>query len=103
MINLDEKLRKAIRIASENYPLYSYTLDCLRYEWLDDKKESTMSMSKELVIHCNRQFVNSINDINDRLIGYDPTEDDFYAIGNTEIMDELREMTDEERELLLTK
>ena len=42
----------------------------------------------------------SINDINDRLIGYDPTEDDFYTIGNTEIMDELREMTDEERELL---
>lgn len=65
MINLDEKLRKAIRIASENYPLYSYTLDCLRYEWLDDKKESTMSMSKDLVIHCNRQFVNSIKDIND--------------------------------------
>lgn len=45
----------------------------------------------------------SRNEINDRLMGYDPTEDDFYAIGNTEIMDELREMTDEERKLLLTK
>lgn len=64
MINLDEKLRKAIRIASENYPLYSYTLDCLRYEWLDNK-ESTMSMNKYLILHCNRLFIKSIKNIND--------------------------------------
>ncbi len=67
----------------------------------DDK---TGGFVRQAFEYKNNSWVEiSINDINDRLIGYDPTEDDFYAIGNTEIMDELREMTDEERELLLTK
>ena len=65
------------------------------------------SRKRELLTNWEHKYilytVVAINDINDRLIGYDPTEDDFYAIGNTEIMDELREMTDEERKLLLTK
>lgn len=29
------------------------------------------------------------NEINDRLMGFDPAEDDFYALGNSEIMDEI--------------
>lgn len=38
------------------------------------------------------------NEINDRLMGYDPTEDDFFALGNTEIMSQIRAVSDEERE-----
>ena len=51
------------------------------------------SRKRELLTNWEHKYilytVVAINDINDRLIGYDPTEDDFYAIGNTEIMDEL--------------
>lgn len=35
------------------------------------------------------------NQINDRLMGYDPTEVDFYAIGNTDIMKEINEISAE--------
>lgn len=38
----------------------------------------------------------SPNEINDRIMGYDPTEDDFYKIGNIEIMDSIEEITEEE-------
>ena len=30
-----------------------------------------------------------VNEINDRLMGYDPSEDGPYAIGNTDIMEEI--------------
>lgn len=38
----------------------------------------------------------SRNEINDRIIGYDPCEEGCYGIGNTDIMDELREISEEE-------
>ena len=63
MINLDEKLRKAINKASEKYPCYAYSFDCVRYEWTTEN--STMSMNKDLVLHCNKKFVESIPTIED--------------------------------------
>ncbi len=41
------------------------------------------------------------NVINDRLMGYDPTEDSIYGIGNTEIMDSIEEITEEKAKELL--
>ncbi|MDO4712181.1 MAG: hypothetical protein Q4A75_09400 [Peptostreptococcaceae bacterium] len=36
------------------------------------------------------------NEINDRIMGFDPFEDSVYGIGNIDIMDELRQITEEE-------
>jgi len=33
------------------------------------------------------------NEINDRLMGYDPSEVDMYSIGNTDIMEEIEEIS----------
>lgn len=40
--------------------------------------------------------VDNNNEIRDRLIGYDPFDDSCYGIGNTEIMNEIKEITREE-------
>lgn len=39
-----------------------------------------------------------VNEINDRLVGYDPSEDGPYAIGNTDIMDEIEEISEADLE-----
>ena len=41
--------------------------------------------------------------IGDCLIGYDPTEDDFYAIGNMEIMDRIKEISESEAVAIINK
>ena len=41
--------------------------------------------------------------IGDCLMGYDPTEDDFYAIGNTEIMDRIKEISEEVAKEFISK
>lgn len=35
-----------------------------------------------------------VNEINDRLMGYDPSEDGPYAIGNTDIMEEIETISE---------
>lgn len=61
----------------------------LAYEAFEYKDKSWVEISR--------------NEINDRLMGYDPTEDDFYALGNMEIMNEIREISDEERDEIIQK
>ena len=41
--------------------------------------------------------------IGDCLIGYDTTEDDFYAIGNMEIMDRIKEISEGEAKVIINK
>lgn len=41
--------------------------------------------------------------IMDCLFGYDPTEDEVYALGNIEIMDRIKEITLEEAHILISK
>lgn len=38
----------------------------------------------------------SVNEINDRIMGFNPYEDSIYGIGNTDTMDSLQEITEDE-------
>ncbi len=44
-----------------------------------------------------------VNEINDRLMGYDPSEDGIYAMGNTDIMDEIEEVPEADLEKYMKK
>lgn len=47
--------------------------------------------------YINGQWVGmDVNEINDRLVGYDPSEDEPYSFGNMSMMEEIKEISEEE-------
>ena len=62
------------------------------------------------LVHTAFKFINGrwepmdANEINDRIMGYDPTEDSpMYGIGNSDIMSEIRKITKEEAEEICSR
>lgn len=45
----------------------------------------------------------SRNEVNDRVIGYDPYEDFSHALGNTDIMNEIKKISEDEAERIIEK
>ncbi|MFM1524758.1 MULTISPECIES: hypothetical protein [Helcococcus] len=64
--------------------------------------DSSYDLVDEAYEYINEDWIEiSPNQINDRLMGYDPTEDSFYSIGNLDIMDEIEEITEKEAKELM--
>ena len=70
---LEKRLVKGVSVAEK------FTLASTAYEYIDGEW-------KDL----------DPNEINDRLMGYDPSEVDMYSIGNTDIMEEIEEISEKE-------
>jgi len=70
---LKKRLVKGVSVGEK------FTLASTAYEYIDEEWEDL-----------------DPNEINDRLMGYDPSEVDMYSIGNTDIMEEIEEVSEDE-------